>query len=235
MREENLKILSSLVDINRELSISSFFKLFQDAAMVNADEIGIGRDKTIDRGWLWIFTRVLVEIEEMPKYTEDAKIATYPCGSRGGFLFHRQAYLKNKDDKVVVRLSSQWAIIDASTRKLVLRPAFPEISENHDNPLELPGKVEHKESTLLYSRRVRFSDCDLNAHLNNVRYVDFIVDINPSSFYKEYRISKLLINYNHEVHEGETIEIYVNDDKTYVEGHVNGINCFEAEISYKRR
>lgn len=235
MREENFKVVSSLVDINRELSISSFFKLFQDSAMINADEIGIGRDKTLDRGWLWIFTRVLVEIEDMPKYTEHAKIATYPTGSRGGFLFHRQAYLKNKDDKVVVRLSSQWAIIDASTRKLVLRPAFPEISENHDNPLELPGKVEHKESTLLYSRNVRFSDCDLNAHLNNVRYVDFIVDINPSSFYKEYRISKLLINYNHEVHEGETIEIYVNDDKTYAQGLVNGINCFEAEISYKRR
>lgn len=235
MREENFKVLSSLVDVNRELSLSSFFKLFQDIAMVNADEIGIGRDKTLDRGLLWIFTRVLVETEEMPKYTEDAKIATYPNGTRSGFLFHRQAYLKNKDDKVVVKLSSQWAIIEANTRKLVLRPNFPDINENHEISLELPGKVERKESSLLYTRVVKFSDCDLNGHLNNVRYVDFIVDVNPSSFYKEYTIQKILINYNHEVHEGETMEIYVNDDRTYVEGRVNGINCFEAELTYKRR
>ena len=180
--------------------------------------------------------RVLVEFNKMPKYASEARFMTYPKDVRAGFLFNRQAELTSVDGKeTFARLSSIWAILDAKSRKLVMRPNLPIIEEEHPNPLEEPGKVVPKESTYLFSKVVRYSDCDLNKHLNNVKYVDLIIDINPMSFYERNMISRLLINYNHEIHDGEKLDIYVNEDKTFVEGKVNDTSCFVAEVSYKSR
>lgn len=235
MTENKFNVLSSMVDLTRCLSIPSIFRLFQDNAMLDADKIGGGKDKTLDRDWLWIFTRVFIEIDDLPTYHSIANFITYPNGSKSGFLFYRQALITS-NEKVLVKISSQWTLIDAKTRKLVVKSNLPYVDEKTIyKPLDLPNKVISQQSKFLYSRIIRYSDCDLNYHLNNVKYIEFIVDINSNSFYKDYRIHHLLINFKHEVHDGEQIDIYVNDEKTYVEGKVNNVTCFEATLDYKRR
>ena len=235
MTEHKFDVVSSMVDVNRKLSVPSIFRLFQDVAMSDADKVGYGKRQTIDRGWLWVFTRIYLEIDELPFYESTANFITYPNGSRGGFLFNRQALI-NANNKILVRIASQWAIMDATTRKLVLKPNFEDVDEsNKFVPLVMPDKTSQAcETQFLYSRKIRYSDCDLNSHLNNVRYVDFIVDINDSKFYEKYRIYHLLINYKHEVHDNDELYIYVNRDKSYVEGKINNNVCFNAFIEYKQ-
>ena len=50
------RILSSDTDANRRLRLSRLFTLLQEASIAHTTELGMGREKTLDRGLLWIVT-----------------------------------------------------------------------------------------------------------------------------------------------------------------------------------
>ena len=60
-----------------------------------------------------------------------------------------------------------------------------------------------------------------------------IVDLHDEAFYQQKEIASLLINFETESSEGETIEIYANEDGTYVYGKCDDRLCFEANLTYR--
>ena len=227
-------IESTHVDATKRLSLPSFFLLFQDLAIEHAELLGVGKKKTIDRGILWVFTSVKFEFYKMPNYLSDITMSTYP-GDRRSFIFDRYAKMMDKEGNVLAKGSTSWAIINSETRKLVVRPDLKDIPSHHeDDELSLPMKVTSDEVSLCYERDIMYTDCDLNSHLNNTRYIELIVNINHLEFYKENYISSILINYLKEIRDGQHIKIYVNKNKTYVKGVCNDITCFEANLTYDK-
>ncbi|MCR5079063.1 MAG: hypothetical protein K6B65_03990 [Bacilli bacterium] len=235
MTEKNLTILSSMCDSDWRMRLSNAFITFQDCAMEDAAKLGVGKEETTDKGLCWVFTRIEVKIERYPLFLEECKELTNPLDTRV-FAFPRQYRIRDKEGHNLIHFSSLWALITAKDRKLVFKPTIREI---HGCPLEddmpLPTKTVSKESAFAYSRTIRHSDIDINGHLNNVRYIEAILDVYPTSFFKENEISRFLINFNKEVHEGEELKLYVSEDKTYVKGEVGGVNSFEANIEFRKR
>ncbi|MBQ1305318.1 MAG: hypothetical protein IIY44_02855, partial [Erysipelotrichales bacterium] len=45
------------VDMFRKLRISRLFEMLQEAAIAHTEELGCRRDKTLDKGFLWIVTQ----------------------------------------------------------------------------------------------------------------------------------------------------------------------------------
>ena len=82
---------------------------------------------------------------------------------------------------------------------------------------------------------MRYSDCDLNGHVNNTRYIEMISDIFPLDFYRSHLITRLDINYVNELHDGDEVNVYLSSDNTYVEGRVNDKVSFVAKIYFKNR
>ena len=76
----------------------------------------------------------------------------------------------------------------------------------------LPGKCETGDYQLVETRKVRYSDIDLNGHLNNTKYIDYIVDIHDSDFYKKglQKMKRVLNNY-HNVYQ----ELQKKEDRFY--------------------
>ena len=233
MLTKKVLVESTMVDSHRKLKLPSIFGLFQDVATADAEAIGYGHDVTSDVGKLWVFTRVYIEIKAYPDYLSQTNITTYPNPSRG-FAFPRQAVFKDNEGNEQLRISSLWALIDAQSRRLIFHPGLPEVETcQKEGELEQPGRIATDNATFRYSRHIRNSDIDLNGHLNNTRYVEMIVDIHPSSYYLEHPISSLLIHYETEVAEGETIDIYCNEKATYIRGQCDDRICFEANLTYR--
>jgi acyl-ACP thioesterase len=85
-------------------------------------------------------------------------------------------------------------------------------------------------------RKVRFSDTDLNSHMNNTRYIDFILDMHDSSFYKNKRINKILINYNKELKDGQIVNLFSSKTSPeYIKGEVDDTNVFDVELTFENR
>ena len=233
MTKQRTFIASTMVDVDQKLKLSSLFGLFQDIATLDAEKVGYTKAITTDAGKLWVFTRVYVEISSYPTYFSESDLLTYP-GARKVFAFPRHLKVDAISGETQIRLSSLWALIDASSRELILHPEVPEVETDQlEGELPLPGKATPKPASYRYQRVVRHSDLDFNGHLNNTRYIEMIVDVHPSSFYKEKEIASLLLNFESEVHEGETIEIYASEDGSYIVGRVNERTAFEANLTYR--
>ena len=75
---------------------------------------------------------------------------------------------------------------------------------------------------------------DLNAHLNNTRYVEMIDDLISGKEHMERTLTHVTLNYEREVKEGETITFVGQTGlKTEVTGYIGDLPAFEAEVEYK--
>ena len=175
-----LRIRSEHVDATRHLRTSELFRLLQEASIAHTERLGFPREKTLDRGILWVIARQSVRIWEMPAYDEDVRIVTRP-GKRMHYFFPR-FYEMRRNGRTIIEGSALWMLISEETRTFVdpeeygIRipgdPGCPEVS------LFAPIRLPDGASELFQSPfRARFSQIDINGHMNNARYFDLIEDL----------------------------------------------------------
>ena len=237
MYQKNYHIGSNDIDQFLELKLSSFFKMMQDIATEHAEVLDTGKAQTIDKGLYWVITRIEIDIIDMPKYLEDVKLVTYP-GDDMRFIFPRYFLLYDSNGKLLMRASSTWMVMNRATHNVSLNPFgdYKAEAEHHEDEIPLPRKVDKDEDlSLIEKRKVRYSDIDLNGHLNNTKYIDYIIDLHDSEFYKKNKIRHFVINYEKELKDGEEISLFSNNkNPEYILGSVDKTS-FEVNITYRSR
>ena len=177
--EKTLVIRSEQVDMTRRLRMSELFRLLEDISIAHTEALGCTRRETLDRGLLWIITRQLVEIDEMPVYDDEITIRGWQ-GDMMHVIFPR-FYEVIKGGKVIIRAKAMWSLIDERERQIIM----PE-----DYGIELPGRPGSDDMFLTalvipesagepVSRAeivTRFSQMDINGHMNNATYFNMIDD-----------------------------------------------------------
>lgn len=237
MKKLELSVKSSDVDQFLELTIPAYFLMMQIIATSHAEELGIGKAETLDKGMAWVITRIEVDVVKTPVYTQKVFLETYP-GDDLKVLFPRYFRLTDERGNVLIKSSSIWAVIDMNKRTPVAKPfkSIPE-PEHYEDELSLPNRVNIPEDLqLVEERKVRYSDIDLNGHLNNTKYMDYILDVHDSSFYKKKRIKHVTINYLHEVKDGTIVKMYSsNSEPEVIVGKVDDKVVFVCEFKYENR
>ena len=237
MFKKEFLIETSDVDALSELKLSSLFRYLQDTATEHAERLGCGQSEVLEKGRFWVITRYLVEVIKMPSYFQKINVYTYPVEGNK-LLFPRLFKVTDENDNLLIKAASSWVILDKINHRVVIDPfegkAFP--TEKYDDDLPLPGKVMNVERELIESRKVRYSDVDLNAHLNNTKYIEYIMDTHDLEFYKKHRVKKVLINYNHELLSDQVINIRSNRELVEnISGDVDGVNIFDAILEFEKK
>lgn len=237
MYTEKFLIGSNEVDRYQNLSIPSLFRLLQAIATTGAEQIGAGKAVTTDKGYLWVLTRISVEVEKMPSFMEEISLSTYP-GKTLGFFYFRHFFAKDSKGENLFKASSTWALLEQSSRQVVMKSPFPPIKEEATGgqlgrPEKLKSPNELKNSG---TRKVTYSMCDLNGHLNNVRYLEFIVDAKGKDFYSSRKLKSITLNFEKEIGEDEEVQIQscdIDENSFFICGKVNGEERFLATLSFK--
>ena len=229
------------IDFRQQLKLSSLFVYLQDMATEHGYRIGVGRDVLQKKyGIIWVLTRVKVDILRYPRFKEEIIIETWP-EQPGKLEFNRNFIIYDKNNNIIAKAISQWVLIDFNTRKLrrssILEEKFPE--SNRESAIDCNlGKIKPTGSLVLsYKKTVGYSDIDLNEHLNNAKYIDYIMDCFSIEEHKKHFIKLIEINYLHEALPGETIELYtdttgVKNNQAYIEGinESTKLTTFKAQI-----
>ena len=174
---ERLTLRSRDVDMFRRLRTSELFKLLQEASIRHTEQLGMGRDKTLDKGILWVLLMQRAEITRMPEYDERIVLRSWP-GKTMHLLFPRFYSLETEAGEGLVKASALWGLVDAKTRKAV----FPErygveiAGMESGEEIDLPGPIRKLDCDREKRFEVPYSYVDLNGHMNNTRYFDLAED-----------------------------------------------------------
>ena len=221
------------VDMHRRLRTSVLFRLLQEASIRHTEELGMGREKTLDKGLLWILTHQRAEIERMPVYDEKVVLKSWP-GKSMHLLFPRYYSLETEEGEPLLKASAIWCLMDSMTRKI----AFPETygividGLTTGEEIKLPSAMKRLECTEERRFRVPYSYVDLNGHMNNTRYFDLAEDTAPGA--SEGRPLKLIESeYVNEARYGEELTVRWGTEgcRTYMTGE-NGKTVFRMAFTY---
>ena len=207
LRSETFKLRTAHCDVFRKLRLSELFTRFQEIAIADTEEHGMGRDKTLDRGLLWVVTGYRVDINRLPEYDETVTLETW-AGKTMHIFFPRYFRMKDAAGNVILQASSFWVLIDAATRKVI----FPEeagvfmneVKVENCPPIPRPPRIGETPEEMPFT--VTYSVLDLNGHMNNTRYFDVVQDaIYPLKHAETPKT--VLIEFKNEAKPGESFMI----------------------------
>ena len=205
--EKRYRLLSSDVDARRCLRLSRLFTFLQEASIAHTTELGMGREKTLDKGLLWIVTLQQVKVDRLPVYDEDVRLLSWP-GDTMHLYFPRYYRLEDGDGNALLTGRALWALMDQRSRKMV----FPEDhgiridGERGEKPLPLPAAPKPVQDGEKEVFTVPYSYVDMNGHMNNSRYLDLIEDRMPADL-RARPIREIRAEYSGEAKLGEEVAL----------------------------
>lgn len=214
--EKKYIIQSSDVDMFRRLRISKLFTFMQEAAIHHTEQLGAGRAKTLDRGFLWVVTMQHAEIRRLPEYDEKVRLVSWP-GKTMHVMFPRYYEMYDEKGDCIISGSALWMLMDMNTRKMIFPDAEGISVEGTLTGREypLPKPVKPVETDRKVDFTVSYSYADINGHLTNTKYFDIAQDL--TGFSKDGRVpSYVFAEYSGEARFGESFEISVKEDDSYI-------------------
>ena len=185
--------------------------------------LGVGWEYIWPMDLTWVVGRTRMVVDRAPALDEKVIVETWPLPATRS-AFPRYAEARTESGERLFRCISLWALINKTTRKLVL-PAQTE--------LKVPGMVRGDELPVpnafaaanqadgVGQHLVCFSDLDTNGHANNTKYLDWVSDLLPSQFHKDHPFRDFTLCYLSEAREGQTVLLnhhFLEDGSLQVDG-----------------
>ena len=199
------KILSSDTDLHQRLRLSRLFTFLQEAAIAHTEQLGAGREKTLDRGLLWVVTLQHAKIARLPRYDEHILLESLP-GEMMHTFFPRYYRITDAHGNELVNASALWMLMDCDTRTMVFPQQVGVTIDGETPPWQsfLPRTPKLPTAGETQAFTVPYSYVDLNGHMNNTRYFDLAEDLMPDTL-RDASVQEILTEYTGEAKLGEEI------------------------------
>ena len=211
--------------------------MLQEAATQAACALHVSRDETMDKyHCFWMLARMWYRLDRPLSWGDRGTIRTWHRGAKGASTYRDfDLYV---DGRPVGEAVSTWVLADADTHRLFRMSRVEEFQGTDGGALcktkTLSGLHLPADMALADSRALHYSDTDVNGHVNNVRYVDFICDaLHMENLGPGRYVSALQVGYLAECMAGETIQLYTGQagGAWYVHGADEaGKSRFDGEV-----
>ena len=136
----------------------------------------------------------------------------------------------DKDGKKIGYARSVWAMISLNTRKpadlLTLHGgSIVDYVCDEPCPIEKPSRIKVTSDRPVATLTAKYSDIDINGHVNSIRYIEHILDLFPIDLYKTKRIRRFEMAYVAESYFGDELSFFcdeANSNEFHVEVKKNG-------------
>ena len=184
------------VGVDKKLTLPGMLQFLQETASVHADLSGFGHKEMLETKLFWVLTQLKMIMKKWPLWNQKVEITTWSRAPKD-FQAIRDFEIR-VNGEVIGEVSSLWMVLDGRTRKPVKIKNLPttiEILEERQLSF-LPKRVlfdqtPEKEKMIC----VRNSDLDMNRHVNNVKYSQWILDTLPLEELLKLQINEYEINF----------------------------------------
>ena len=200
------------VDFTGRLTMGVLGNHLLNCAGFHATERGFGIATLNESHYTWVLSRLAVELDEMPLQYESFSVQTWIENVYRLFT-DRNFSILDKNGKPIGYASSIWAMISTDTRKPADLLALHEGSIvnyicHKECPIEKPGRIMLGQQEPAGEVTAKYSDIDINGHVNSIRYIEHILDLFPMELFREKRIRRFEMAYIAESYYGDKLVFY---------------------------
>jgi len=230
--EKKYTLRGSDFDCFKEIKPSGVLDLFQEVAGQHAIELGVGFSDMQQNGLLWVVLKVKYEVIKSPELYQKVIVSTWPLEQRR-LDFQREYLIKDTNGEILIKGTSQWAVIDKNTRKIVkVKDVYKNINSfiSENNFDEKLLRIQDFSGIKALEITSQISHLDPNGHVNNSKYGDFALDAIKST--KPIKIKKFQIDFHKEILLNQITDIFTlkQEDMILIKGVQNDEYMFLAKI-----
>lgn len=191
-------------------------------------------------GLYWVIIRHRVQVTRLPRKGETVRLETWPMPTTR-VAYPRSVVAYDERGSELFRSISLWVLMDPETRAMVLPDKSGVLVKGilRGNELPSPRSLAPASLGAQVERTVRFTDLDVNGHMNNARYLDWLADLLPGSFHQEHTIQDMTLGYMAEaLEEDRLLQQWQMDENGHLRLEITrpdgekGHRIFSADVLY---
>jgi medium-chain acyl-[acyl-carrier-protein] hydrolase len=206
---------SNDVDTKERMSPVALCNFMQNLASKAAEKRGFGYTFMQQNGFVWVLVKISVKVIKYPKWNEYIKLLTWVHGIEK-IKTDRHFILFDDDENEIAYAITEWAMIDFKQRRPQIIDNFVDRKKALDDKtanVNSPSKIRQLSNPVhCGSRKIVYSDIDLNGHVSNIKYPEWFLDtydfdIRHNSIPEEFEM-----NFLSECKFGQSVNIYKETD-----------------------
>lgn len=192
-------------DKNGRMRLQSLLDYLAEASSAHSDALGVGYKDLISGNFGWVLNRWKLKIFDYPSGRDKIIIETW-TSKVYKFYANREFIIYNMAGEEIAKATSVWIFLNVERK----RPSrIPEDIQNRykmvdesifEDFYKFSDFKDVKDSKNFAIRR---SDIDYNDHVNNVKYIEWIIESIPESIFDKYSLVDLEILYKQEIQYGQ--------------------------------
>lgn len=182
---EQYRIRITEVDAHSKLTIPALNGLLQEMAWRHSVVAKVSvHELSAQHHISWVLSRLKIWINRLPNYDETITIKTY-VQDIDKYFYHRDFKLFDAAGNEIVRANSVWGLMDIVRRRITSVPDWMRAitpTDTQEKPVEkVSGKIVPLNQVDTERHfDIRWHDIDSNQHVNNTKYVEWLLESIPT-------------------------------------------------------
>ncbi|KAA8523074.1 hypothetical protein F0562_009497 [Nyssa sinensis] len=211
---QNFSIRSYEIGADRTASIETLMNHLQESALNHVKTAGLLGDgfgatpEMCKKNLIWVVTKMQVLVDRYPTWGDVVQVDTWVSSSGKNGMRRDWLVRDCKTGDTLTRASSVWVMMNKETRRLSkmpdevrveIEPYFVDSPPVVDEDRRKLPKLD--DSTADYMRTgltPRWSDLDVNQHVNNVKYIGWILESAPLPILESHELAGMTLEYRKE-------------------------------------
>ena len=202
-----MKIPFDMSDMNGHIKLPSLILLSLQVSGSQSAQLGVSDKEILEKyNLVWIITEYDIDVIRLPRFAEEITIETEALSYNRLFCYRRFT-IYDESGQAIIQMLATFALMDRDSRKVhSVDPEMvaPYLSEFSKKIIRGP-KYTDLDNPTSKDYHVRFYDLDMNGHVNNSKYLDWIFEVMGADFLMGHIPQKINLKYVKEVRPGGMI------------------------------
>lgn len=186
------------INKHREVTPVSLLNFLEDSAISHSKYAGYGVEKLKAEGIGWLLKRWVLKMDRYPVLNEKILITTWPSEFKR-FYASREFVISDVQGGVIGKATSLWIYFNLEKKRPVRIP--DNMSKEYNVGCFAPiglcfneiSDIEDAQNEKRFA--VRMTDIDTNNHVNNSKYVGWVLESLPGDMHDNFTLSSLEVDY----------------------------------------
>ncbi|KAI9177271.1 hypothetical protein LWI28_013096 [Acer negundo] len=227
---------------DKTATMETLMNLLQETALNHVTSSGLAgngfgatREMSL-RKLIWVVTRIHVQVQRYSCWGDVVEIDTWvdAAGKNG---MRRDWIIRDyHTQEIITRATSTWVIMNRETRRLskipqqVRQEVLPfylnrfAIAKENDDIQKIDKLTDETAERIRSGLAPRWNDMDANQHVNNVKYIGWILESVPIHVLEHYNLTSMTLEYRRECRQSSLLESLTSTKANVTEESNNNNN-----------